>query len=141
MGRTAAGDLGRYHHDSPTAVGSGVFSDLARRALSSGYQHIIKSVKNANLPQKITDLAVRGAKRAGEHLGAKAGNKLKKIAHDKGLAKYLPKPGSGIVSRKRTGSSLQSVRSRKRRRRPPTAQELARIDQLINHSGNGILLE
>ena len=130
MGRTAAGDLGRYHTGSPTATGSGVFSNLARKVFAtSGVQHIINSVKDANLPQKIADLAEKGAKKAGEHLGKKAGSKLAKVAHDKGLGKFLPT--------KRKGSSLKTAR------RPRwSAEKHARYDRLINrHQGSGILLE
>ena len=128
MGRTAAGDLGRYHTGSPTATGSGVFSNLARKVFAtSGVQHIINSVKDANLPQKIADLAEKGAKKAGEHLGKKAGIKLAKV--DKGLGKFLPT--------KRKGSSLKTAR------RPRwSAEKRARYDRLINrHQGSGILLE
>ena len=69
MGRTAAGNLGRYHHGSPTASGSGLIGNLARKVFSSGFRRVINSAKQANIPQKITDLAVRGAATAREHLG------------------------------------------------------------------------
>ena len=67
-GATASG-LRRYR-------GEGIFSSIGRKLFSSGLKKVINVASKANLPQKIADVVVNGAKSGGEKLETLAGEKL-----------------------------------------------------------------
>ena len=73
---SAAGDLRRYN-------GSGIFGSIGRKLFSSGWKKVINDALNANLPQKIADPVVNGAKSVGQKIGKTAGQKAAKFAGDK----------------------------------------------------------
>ena len=56
-GATASG-LSRYR-------GEGIFSSIGRKLFSSGLRKVITVASKANLPQKIADVVVNGAKTGG----------------------------------------------------------------------------
>ena len=68
QGATASG-LQRYR-------GEGIFSSIGRKLFSSGLKKVINVASKANLPQKIADVVVNGAKSGGEKLGTLAVEKL-----------------------------------------------------------------
>ena len=114
QGATASG-LRRYR-------GEGIFSSIGRKLFSSGLKKVINVASKANLPQKIADVVVNGAKSGGEKLGTLAGKKL-----------------------------TQTIIKKTKRKRPlpidPSIEEESRnskhskldIDRLIN--GSGIIIE
>ena len=131
-GRTAAGGMGRYQR---SAIGSGVFGSLARKVFSAGFKKVINAATKANLPQKIADAAVNGAKSAGEHLGKKAGNKLGQVVREKVVKRLTPLKRSAATS----GSSLWLPSSG--RGNLQSSAKHAKYDRLINHIGSGIILQ
>ena len=105
----AAGGLKRYN-------GSGMFSSIGRKLFSSGLKKVINAATKANLPQKLADVVVNGARSAGEKLGKTAGEKLGTVVRQGVKRKLLAPPPS------------------------PQALKYSKIDQLIN-SGSGIVLD
>jgi len=82
-GATASG-LRRYK-------GEGIFSSIERKLFSSGLKKVITVASKVNLPQKIADVVVNGAKTGGEKLGTLAGEKLTQtILRKKGKRKRSP---------------------------------------------------
>jgi len=115
QGATASG-LRRYK-------GRGIFSSIGRKLFSSGLKKVITVASKANLPQKIADVVVNGAKTGGEKLGTLAGEKLTQT--------ILRKKGK----RKRSPPIDRSLEEESRNNKKPKLD----IDRLIN--GSGIIIE
>ena len=114
QGATASG-LRRYR-------GEGIFRSIGRKLFSSGLKKVINVASKANLPQKIADVVVNGAKTGGEKLGTLAGEKLTQTILEKKKRKR-PSP-IDTSSKEKTQNSKQSKLD---------------IDRLIN--GSGIIIE
>ena len=114
QGATASG-LRRYK-------GEGIFSSIGRKLFSSGLKKVISVASKANLPQKIADVVVNGAKTGEEKLGTLAGEKLTQTILDKKKRKR-PSPFD-TSSKEKTQSSKKSKLD---------------VDRLIN--GSGIIIE
>ena len=114
QGATASG-LKRYRSE-------GIFSSIGRKLFSSGLKKVITVASKANLPQKIADVVVNGAKTGGEKLGTLAGEKLTQTILKKKKRKR-PSP-IDTSSKEKTQSSKKSKLD---------------IDRLIN--GSGIIIE
>ena len=114
QGATASG-LRRYR-------GAGIFSSIGRKLFSSGLKKVITVASKANLPQKIADVVVNGAKTGGEKLGTLAGEKLTQTILEKKKRK-IPSP-TNTSSKEKTQSSKQLKLD---------------VDRLIN--GSGIIIE
>jgi len=113
-GATASG-LRRYR-------GEGIFSSIGRKLFSSGLKKVITVASKANLPQKIADVVVNGAKTGGEKLGILAGEKLTQtILRKKGKRKRSP------IDRSLEEESRNNKKTK------------LDIDRLIN--GSGIIIE
>ena len=152
-GRTAAGGLGRHPRSS---IGSGVFGDLARKVFSGGFKKLISVAHQAGIPQKIADLAVNGARSAGEHLGRKAGRKLGDVVARNKVLKKIAAPIIAAPAQKKkkkkppsqSRGASQHPRNRSSGKKRPRQQssstrggKRSRYDRLINHRGSGIVLE
>ena len=114
QGATASG-LRRYR-------GEGIFSSIGRKLFSSGLKKVINVASKANLPQKIADVVVNGAKSGGEKLGTLAGKKLTQTILEK-------------TKRKRPLPIDPSIEEESRNSKHPKLD----IDRLIN--GSGIIIE
>jgi len=114
QGATASG-LRRYR-------GEGIFSSIGRKLFSSGLKKVITVASKANLPQKIANVVVNGAKSGGEKLGTFAGEKLTKT----------------ILKKKKRKRSFPIVTSLKEKTQSSKQPKLE-INRLIN--GSGIIIE
>ena len=114
QGATASG-LRRYK-------GEGIFSSIGRKLFSSGLKKVITVASKANLPQKIADVVVNGAKTGGEKLGTLAGEKLTQTILDK---KKRKRPSPFDTSSKEKTQSSKKLK--------------LDVDRLIN--GSGIIIE
>ena len=115
QGATASG-LRRYR-------GEGIFSSIGRKLFSSGLKKVINVASKANLPQKIADVVVNGAKSGGEKLGTLAGKKLTQTILKKTKRKR-PLPIDPLIEEEESRNSKHSKLD---------------IDRLIN--GSGIIIE
>lgn len=85
---SASAGLNRYN-------GSGIFGSLGRKLFSFGLKKVINAAEKANLPQKVADVIVNGARSTGEKLGKTAGKKLKTVVRKgvkRKLGPLLPRP-------------------------------------------------
>ena len=115
QGATTSG-LRRYR-------GEGIFSSIGRKLFSSGLKKVITVASNVNLPQKIADVVVNGAKTGGEKLGTLAGEKLTQtILRKKGKRKRSPPIDRSLEKESRNNKKKKLD-----------------IDRLIN--GSGIIIE
>ena len=114
QGATASG-LRRYR-------GEGIFSSIGRKLFSSGLKKVINVASKANLPQKIADVVVNGAKSGGEKLGTLAGKKLTQTILKKTKRKR-PLPIDPLIEEESRNSKHSKLD----------------IDRLIN--GSGIIIE
>ena len=114
QGATASG-LRRYR-------GEGIFSSIGRKLFSSGLKKVINVASKANLPQKIADVVVNGAKSGGEKLGTLAGKKLTQTIIKKTKRKR-PLPSDPLIEEESRNSKHSKLD----------------IDRLIN--GSGIIIE
>jgi len=117
QGATASG-LRRYR-------GEGIFSSIGRKLFSSGLKKVINVASKANLPQKIAEVVVNGAKSGGEKLGTLAGEKLTQTIIKKTKRKR-PLPINPLIDDEEE-ESRNSKHSK------------LDIDRLIN--GSGIIIE
>ncbi len=114
---SAASGLRRYR-------GTGIFSTIGRKLFSSGIKKVISVAAQANLPQKIANVVVDGARSAGEKFGKTAGGKLTSAVRKR-------------VTRKRP-APIDSF-SEAEAQPPPSAKRKLDIDRIIN--GEGIILQ
>ena len=112
QGATASG-LRRYR-------GEGIFSSIGRKLFSSGLKKVITVASKVNLPQKIADVVVNGAKTGGEKLGTLAGEKLTQT----------------IIKKKKRSPPIDRSLEEESRNNKKTKLD---IDRLIN--GSGIIIE
>ena len=103
-------------------MGEGIFSSIGRKLFSSGLKKVITVASKANLPQKIADVVVNGAKTGGEKLGTLAGEKLTQTILKK-------------KKKKRSPPIDLSLEEESRNNKKPKLD----IDRLIN--GSGIIIE
>ena len=128
--------MGRYR-------GSGVFGSLARKLFSSGFKKIINVATKANLPQKLADVVVNGAKSTGQKLGKRAGAKLGAVVRKKVVNRIAP------PRKRRAASAKTSINNNNNSRLPQhmvgeglvANLKRRRLDRFINHRGSGIILQ
>ena len=119
----AASGLRRYR-------GSGIFSSIGRKLLSSGLKKVINATSKANLSQKIANVVVNGAQSVGEKLGKTAGDKIGSVVRKKVKKRFAPTPAAS-----------PSVLIEEATIVPPQRAKHPKldIDRLIN--GSGIIFE
>ena len=127
---SAAGGLRRYN-------GSGIFSSIGRKLFSSGLKKVINVASKANLPQKIADVVVNGAKTAGQKIGKTAGQKVAKFAGDKIQSFVSDKFQSTIDNKERKSVKKKRPLTPEEQQfiSPPTKQAKIDFNHLINGSG------
>ena len=123
--------------------GSGIFSSNGRKLFSSGLKKVINVASKADLPQKIADVLVNGAKSAGQKIGKAAGQKVAKFAGEK-LEKIagdkVAKSVKGTLKRQLAPEEQQLLA-------PPTKQTKIDVNHLIDNfidgpiEGSGIFFD
>ena len=130
---STAGGLSRYN-------GSGLFGSIGRKLFSSGLKKVINAATKANLPQKLANVVVNGAKSAGEKFGKAAGEKLGKAA-----GKKLSKFGGqklGKLAVEKGGKFAETKLAGVKRKLPPPpllAAKHAKFNHIID--GDGIVFD
>ena len=132
---SAAGGLRRYNS-------SGIFGSIGRKLFSSGLKKVINVASKANLPQKLADMVVNGAKSAGQKIGKASGQKVGKFASDKfRSAIYNNKERKCVKKKRPLAPEEQQLLA------PPTKQTKIDVNHLVDYSidapieGSGIFLE
>ena len=124
---STAGGLRRYH-------GSGIFGSIGRKLFSSSLKKVINVASKANLPQKLADAVVNGAKSAGQKIGKAAGQKVGKFASDK-----IQSTINSNKERKSVKKQRPLALEEQQFVLPPTKQAKIDVNHLIDNSIDGFI--